>query len=373
MRLGPHKFRGMKIAFYAPLKPIDHPVPSGDRLMARLLKSAMEHAGHEVTIISNLRVYLKEPSNAHYSAICAQAAAERERIAAEWRHAGTPDLVFTYHPYYKSPDLIGAELARTFALPYVIAEASYSSRRNIGVWEQAQQEVLRAVRQARVTICFTGRDRDGLRSVLPSAPLEMLPPFLDSSGLKLLEPDPQPQRLVTVAMMREGNKLESYQMLAEALKRLTDIPWTLDIAGDGPRRAEVEAAFSGFPPGRVRMHGLKQPDEIARIFSQGSVFVWPGCREAYGLSYLEAQAAGLPVIGQAEAGVPEVVEDGRTGILTQSGDIGAYASAIRHLLADEEERRRMAGAARYFAREERSFATASSRLAGILNRYVGID
>src|SRR3990172_8095375 len=45
----------MRIAFYAPLKPPDHPVPSGDRRMARLLMTALRHAGHEVDLASRLR------------------------------------------------------------------------------------------------------------------------------------------------------------------------------------------------------------------------------------------------------------------------------------------------------------------------------
>ncbi|MBL0373652.1 glycosyltransferase family 4 protein [Rhizobium sp. KVB221] len=361
----------MKIALYAPLKPASHPVPSGDRLMARLLKSALEHAGHQVDVVSELRTYLKEPSSELYSTLKKQAEAECERLSALWLREGAPDLWFTYHPYYKSPDLIGLDLARSFSLPYVTAEASYSSRRNIGVWAQSQAEALAAVEQAAVNICFTRRDQEGLIKALPTARTAMLPPFLDSSRVRSLEPNPQPGRLATVAMMREGNKLESYCMLARALELLLDLPWTLAIAGDGVCRKEVEAAFAAFPPGRVEWHGLKPAEEVAVLLSEGSIFLWPGCREAYGLSYLEAQAAGLPVVGQAEGGVPEVVVDGRSGILTPSGDLQAYADAIRLLLTDDVQRKALAAGALQFARQERSFQAASERLAAILDQFVG--
>ena len=52
-------------------------------------------------------------------------------------------------------------------------------------------------------------------------------------------------------MMRPGDKLASYTMLAKALERLGEVPWTLSIVGDGPVRAEVMAAFAGFPASRI--------------------------------------------------------------------------------------------------------------------------
>ena len=87
------------------------------------------------------------------------------------------------------------------------------------------------------------------------------------------------------------------------------------------------------------------------LYSAG-IYVWPGYGEAYGLAYLEAQAAGLPVVAQDIAGVPEVVRDGQTGFLTPPGDVAAFASAIERLLARNDERTIMAAAARRFVLED---------------------
>ena len=99
---------------------------------------------------------------------------------------------------------------------------------------------------------------------------------------------------------------------------------------------------------------------------QGGIYVWPGCGEAYGLAYLEAQAAGMPVVAQATAGVPAVVRHGETGILTPEGDVAAYAAAIRDLIRDDAKRQAYGRAARGFVLGERSLALASRRLAGLL-------
>ena len=66
----------MKIAFYCPLKSPNHPVPSGDRLMARLLMAALERAGHQVEIASELRAFMPEASSAAVGALAAAAEAE---------------------------------------------------------------------------------------------------------------------------------------------------------------------------------------------------------------------------------------------------------------------------------------------------------
>ena len=171
----------MRIAFYAPLKPPDHPVPSGDRQMARLLVRALGLAGHTVVVASQLRSFRRDPTDGGHVSVNAAAIDEIERLAACWTSTPPPDLWFCYHPYYKAPDLIGPALADRFGFPYVTAEASYSSRRNVGAWAPAQEQVVRAVRQAALNICFTGRDLDGLSSLVAPDRLSTLPPFIDTA------------------------------------------------------------------------------------------------------------------------------------------------------------------------------------------------
>ncbi|WP_438752372.1 glycosyltransferase family 4 protein [Pararhizobium sp. O133] len=360
----------MKIAFYSPLKSPNHPVPSGDRLMARLLISALQRAGHKVYVVSELRAFLREPSTPEVADLFGRAEAEKERIAAQWRASGPPDAWFCYHLYYKAPDLIGPSLAREFGIAYLTAEASYSERRNIGLSAEMQDRVLDAVRLADVNICLTERDRDGLAAAASDARLTLLPPFIDPALMLARKPEPQPGRLITIAMMRPGDKMQSYGMLAEALARLTHLPWTLSIVGDGPQAAQVQALFSRFKADRIFWHGEKTADEIADLLSASSLYLWPGCGEAFGLAYLEAQAAGLPVVAQAVAGVPSVVVHDRTGLLTPPDDVAAYAQAIERLLTYDGLRAGLASEARVFASEERSIDRAAMKLADILDQYV---
>ncbi|MEV4607728.1 glycosyltransferase family 4 protein [Neorhizobium sp. LMR1-1-1.1] len=361
----------MKILFYSPLKSPNHPVPSGDRLMARLIVRALTSLGHEVSIASEMRSFMRSADMQDlFEANKVEAAEEIKRITAEYSGTTAPDLWFTYHPYYKAPDLLGPAIARHFGIPLINAEASYSLRRNIGVWEVSQEILLESIKSATVNLCFTRRDRDGLNAAAPEARLEMIAPFIDTAPYLKRTPSPEPGRLISVAMMRPGDKLSSYLALAESLSLIRHLPWTLSIAGDGECRQEVERAFAIFDPNRIEWLGTLPEDEIAELLSRGSIFVWPGHGEAYGLAYLEAQAAGLPVVAEAIAGVPEVVEHGRTGLLTAQGDRTAFAEAISDLLRDDQSRERLASEARIFAGEERSISGAAENLRRILDTYV---
>jgi len=359
----------MRIAFYAPMKSPDHPVPSGDRLMARLLIRALEMAGHSVEVVSEFPVHAGSPPAA--AEVLAKADGELERLRRKWWEEPRPELWFCYHPYYKSPDLLGPAIAEQFAIPYVTAEASYSRKRDGLGWAFFQKPVGDAIRQAAVNIAFTERDRKGLEDVFPEARIAGVKPFIDTALFEAITPAPDPQRLMTVAMMRAGDKMESYKMLATALCMIAERPWTLGIIGDGPLRVEVEALFAGFAPGRIDWLGQREPEEIAALLVKGSIYVWPGCGEAYGLAYLEAQAAGLPVVAQKTAGVPAVVEADMTGLLTPDGDMEAYAQAIAGLLDDRGRRDAMASAARRFVIDERSLAGAARELDLILCNHAG--
>ncbi|SEH72255.1 Glycosyltransferase involved in cell wall bisynthesis [Rhizobium tibeticum] len=358
----------MRVAFYAPLKSPNHPVPSGDRLMARLLIRALELAGHSVEIVSAFRSFAATPEEVTRRLSAAQV--ELQRLRNDWSSKQRPDLWFCYHPYYKSPDPFGPTLCREFVIPYVTAEASYSAKRDATEWALPQRLVVDGARDAAVNIVLTERDRAGLIEALPAGSFAALKPFIDTALFDTVLPQAEPQRLIAVAMMRGGDKMQSYTMLAEALGLLRDRPWTLAIAGDGPMRADVERLLGVFEPDRIEWLGELSAGQIADELSHSGIYVWPGCGEAYGLAYLEAQAAGLPVIAQRTAGVPEVVTDGITGNLTPRGDVPAFAAAIAALLDDPVRRSTMGTSARHFVLKERSLKVAATALDTILRTYV---
>jgi glycosyltransferase involved in cell wall biosynthesis len=362
----------MRCLFLAPMKAPDHPLPSGDRAMARLFVRLLGRVGYEVELVSKLSTRTKEPSPERWRELEHAADVELQRILEGVPAAPGPiACVFTYHLYYKAPDLIGPRLATALGVPYVVAEATRAPSRGQGPFARGHELAERAIDAADLVLNLTTRDREMVERFKPAAQrIADLKPFFDPADWPLAGP-PAPRRegelrLVNVAMMRPGNKLASHHQLAEALARLGR-PFRLDMIGDGPTREEVHAAFA--PLGdQVRFHGMIEDRTIlARFYREADLFVWPGVGEAYGAVYLEAQAHGLPCVAGDNGGVPDVIRDGETGILAPRGDIDAYAGAIRLLADDDELRTRYAHAAWRFASEERTIEAAQHTLEAALD------
>ncbi len=361
----------MRVAFLAPLKAPDHPVPSGDRQMARLLLSALRAGGHAVALASPFRSFLPSPDPARMRAVAAEAEREGARLAARFAAEGPPDLVFAYHPYYKAPDLIGPGLAARFGLPYVAAEASHAGKRAAGPWAPWHAANAAAIRAAALHLCFTPRDAEGLAGLAAPERVAMLPPFIAAGPFGAVRRERcrgGAVRLATVAMMRPGDKARSYAALAGALLALPPgLDWHLTVVGDGPDRPAVAAGFAPLPPDRVAWAGECDAAGVAAVLGAADLYVWPGFGEAYGIAYLEAAAAGLPVLAMDCGGIGSVVADGETGVLTPEGDLGAYAAALAALIADAPRRERLGAAGQRMVLGERTVERAAARLSEALS------
>lgn len=357
------------IAFYAPLKSPRHPDPSGDRTMARLIWRALEEAGFAPRLESELRSLDRSGDPALQAAIRDRSRAEAAAIAARYRDAPVherPALWFTYHVYYKAPDWIGPAVADALGIPYAVAEASRASKRAEGPWAIGHAGAEAALDRAGTIFVLTAADRQSLERHRPAGQrLVDLPPFLDTSDRPALPRPPScgPVRLLAVAMMRPGDKLASYTQLADALARLGRDDWTLEIAGDGPVRGEVEALFKGFGE-KVRFLGrVDGTGDLDAIYARADLLVWPAVREAYGMVPLEAQAQGTPVLAGAHGGVASVVAEGVGGRLAPADDVAAFATLLQSLMSDRSERARLSRGALGFARGERGLSSASRILA----------
>ena len=371
----------MNIAFYAPMKPPDADRPSGDRTIGRLLMAALTHAGCDVRLASRLRTWSGVPDSTRLDAFRAQADHEAEALIASYTggdQGWRPDVWITYHDYYKAPDLLGARIATGLDIPYVIAEASYSARRAHGPWAEWLSAARAGIGAADAIFNFTARDRAGLADICAVERLHRLPPFLDldatrpsvAPSLKGARGSSPTTRLVTVAMMRPGAKLASYQLLADSLAALNDLDWHLDIVGDGEARQTVEAAFAMLPAERLCFHGRLDGASIRAVLASGDLFVWPGLEEAFGMAYLEAQAAGLPVAALRTAGVPEVVRHAETGCLADEATPQALAACIGGLINDPDQRRRLGATAQAGVEEHHSLPAASAVLGRVLRQLV---
>ena len=128
------------------------------------------------------------------------------------------------------------------------------------------------------------------------------------------------------------------------------IPSVLVMVGDGPDRvhAEAEARELGVED---RVFFLGKIEAVAPLLSAADLFLIPSQSESFGLSALEALASGVPVVGSAVGGLPEVVRDGETGALCEVGDVDGMANAAMDILRDRDRWQRMSTLAARDARE----------------------
>jgi hypothetical protein len=364
----------MHVAFYAPMKPPDHPIPSGDRRMAQLLIRALRHAGHRVSLASRLRSYDGMGDAAAQGRYRAAGHCLAARYAVRRRN-DPPDLWFTYHCYHKAPDHLGPAVADTLGIPYVIADASVAPKQAHGPWADGYAAANAAIRRADRVIAFDPldvpcvaalrSDRGGIVGLPPVADRRLTATrAIARRGLaQALGLDPAVPWLVAMAMMRPGAKCCSYRLLAAALRLITVQRWALLVAGDGVARPEVEGYFAGIEP--VRFLGALDGPAIRRLHAAADLAVWPAVDEAYCMALVEAQSAGIPVVAGARPGIAAVVDDGCTGLLTPVGDVDAFADAVGSLLDNPARRETMAAAA---ARSAQRFdlSVAARRLDDVL-------
>ena len=372
----------MRVLLHTPLKPPDHPVPSGDREMARGFARLLGRLGHEVTMPALGRVAPGVPDPEAHLDLERRARAQAARLIARWRalparHPERFDLWFTYHCYYRKPDWLGPIVTRAVGVPYAIAEASHAVRRAVGATRLGHRATERALAAADLVITVNPRDVAGVRARLrPGARQVWLPPFIDVRpylAVRARRTTNDVPLLLAVGMMRTRDKLESYRVLAKAFHLLGERPWQAVLVGDGAARAEIEGLMAPFGD-RIRFAGAVSQDALLALYAAADLYVWPAINEAYGMAFLEAQAAGVPVVAGRTGGVPAVVADGGTGFLTPIGDAQAFASAVARLLDHPDERARLAAntAARIALRhDDRAAAHALAAALGTLPGKIG--
>jgi glycosyltransferase involved in cell wall biosynthesis len=134
------------------------------------------------------------------------------------------------------------------------------------------------------------------------------------------------------------------------------------FAGDGPLFEQIrENVQAQGLAGHIHLLGLRR--DIPNVLAGFDLFVLPTHQEALGTSFIEAMASGLPVIGTAVDGVPEVIEHGVNGLLVPAHDDRALAAALLRLVDAPDERLRMGAAGLRTTRTRFSVDTMASEMA----------
>jgi glycosyltransferase involved in cell wall biosynthesis len=180
------------------------------------------------------------------------------------------------------------------------------------------------VRRAKVVLCVSKALAEAARGC-GAADVRVVPNSVEVPTSIAPEADP-PEVLFAGRLSPEKGIRE----LAAATQGMN-----LVVAGDGPLRDLVPDAL-GFVP----------HEEVVRLQSRAAVVVLPSHSEGLPVCLLEAMASGRAVVATSVGGIPDVVEDGVTGLLVEPGDVEGLRAALERLLADPALRRRLGRAAR---------------------------
>ena len=146
-------------------------------------------------------------------------------------------------------------------------------------------------------------------------------------------------------------------LLIDAFSRMDFPTASLNIVGDGPEllRLQERARTRGIKQ-RVNFLGLR--DDVHTLLQDAHVFVHPCVwEEAFGLTLAEALATDCPVVASRTGAIPEIVEDGTTGLLVPPGDVAALAAALNSVFQDSALRARLGAAGRQSVTERFSLDT----------------
>jgi len=161
---------------------------------------------------------------------------------------------------------------------------------------------------------------------------------------------PHPVRAVRRAILHVAKfeHKKAQDVLLKAMKRLLgtvpDASLTL-VGAAGPELAGVRALVTELGlEGHVKLHVDVPHEQLPPFFGRADVFVLPSRAEPFGIVLLEAGAAGLPVVASAVGGIPELIEDGVTGLLVPPDDVASLEQALRTLLVEPARADRLAEA-----------------------------
>lgn len=185
-----------------------------------------------------------------------------------------------------------------------------------------------------------GRELGDLLGARGDRPIANTPMGLDVAALRASRSGEETRRELalgnefTVLFLGRLVPIKGVDVLIEALGGATGM--TLLVAGDGPERVRLETLAERHGV-RARFLGAVDPARRAELLAAADAFALPsrvladGRHEGLPVALLEAMAAGSPVVATRTGGVPEVVEDGVSGLLVQPDDARALRAALEHL------------------------------------------
>lgn len=226
--------------------------------------------------------------------------------------------------------------------------------------------------EARFVITVSDFSREALRERFPSAAQRIHRVYNGIQVADFAPPDtcaiepPCRPRIVSVGRYIEK---KGYPDLISACALLGDLDFECLLVGQGPLEQDLRRQIASLGlDGKVQVTGPRSEKEIRSLLHESTVFALACCREADGgmdnlpTVIMEAMAAAVPVVSTRLAGVPEMIVEGRTGLVVPEHGVVELAEALRAMLSQPEKAREMGRAGQALARERFDLSVTSAHL-----------
>lgn len=247
-------------------------------------------------------------------------------------------------------DIDGVLVAGRVTTPYVcsvkgvIAEELQHERGNVRrlLWLLSRLERINA-RRAPLVITTSDYCRRSIQHHygVPAERIRLVPEGIDLAAWPPPPPRGAGQTILCVARQYPRKHIaDLIRAFAQVRQHLPAAE--LVIIGDGPEHNNLRALAAELNLGSAcRLLGaIPDDDEVKAWYYRADLFCLPSVQEGFGIVFLEAMAAGLPVVATTAAAIPEVLPHGEAGLLAPPGDVPALAAALTTLLADPALRQR---------------------------------
>ena len=280
-----------------------------------------------------------------------------------------PDVLYCHHTavngYYAS------RIHSHTGLPYVITDHDFDELAQCERLPERRAFFEPILGHAYRHLCVSRRMEQDVRRIFPFAATETL-----HNGINLLSVPPQDERppglrdklVIFSAGMFAACKglpllVAAFAQVAGRYPRAV-----LRIAGDGNDRLTIEGAIRSHKvQDQVLLLGRIPHPEVIREMAWCDIFALVSWNESFGIVYVEAMAAGKPIIACTDSGIADVVEDGTQGCLVEPKNVAAAAAALDRLLRSEQDRQRMGDNARSLVHERLTWNMNTQRLLQIFN------
>jgi glycosyltransferase involved in cell wall biosynthesis len=169
---------------------------------------------------------------------------------------------------------------------------------------------------------------------LPAAKILVIPMPANPVKIKIIPlPEPKPKKLILCVARYTGQKKLEILLESLSLLKKDDLDFEAAFIGEGPEREKLVKKIEDFSlKEEVKLMKLMSQEELNRYYNLSDVVVLPSVNEGFGLVLVEAALCKKPVIGTNSGGIPDIIQDGVTGLLVPPEDSKALASAIKNVL-----------------------------------------